>query len=496
VTANRVDPRTPVIIGVGQLTNRVDRGDPALEPVDMIVEAARRAAIDCGRPDVGAQVDSIRVVSLLSWRYRDPAALVAARLGATPRETVYTGMGGNTPQSLVNQTCREIAESRNDLVIIGGAEAWRTRMATRAVGDRPAWTVEPDDTPTPRMVGEDVPMTHPAETARGVLLPVQVYPLFEQALRHQLGRPMADHLVAVSELWSRFSAVAAGNPYAWIQRAHTAEEIRTPSADNRVVGFPYTKVMNSNNAVEQSAAVIICSAECAAALGVARDRWVFPVAGTDAHDTYAVSERGDLASSPAIRVAGRRLFELARCGIDDVGHVDLYSCFPSAVQIAARELGLGTERQLTVTGGMSFAGGPWNNYVTHAIATMVDVLRNDPGALGLCTANGGHVTKHALGLYSTEPPANGFLADAPQSEVDAHPRRDVCDEHDGEVTVESWTVMFDREGSPENGIAACLLDDGRRAWGTTQDSPTLETMTTEDLIGHRAHLDRTGTLAL
>jgi acetyl-CoA C-acetyltransferase len=254
--------------------------------------------------------------------------------------------------------------------------------------------------------------------------------------------------------------------------------------------------MNSNNAVEQAAALIVCSAERARALGVARDRWVFPVAGTEAHDTYALSERADLASSPAIRIAGQRLFELAGRDVDDVAHVDLYSCFPSAVQIAARELGLGTDRALTVTGGMSFAGGPWNDYVTHSIATMVDVLRRDTGAVGLCTANGGFITKHALGLYSTEPPAHGFRSAEPQDEVDAQPQREVCDEHDGAVTVESWTVMFDRDGAPETGIVACLLDDGRRTWGTTRDDEVLKAMTAEEMIGRRAHLDTTGTIKL
>jgi acetyl-CoA C-acetyltransferase len=339
-------------------------------------------------------------------------------------------------------------------------------------------------------------MAHPAEIARGVVMPVQMYPLFEQALRHRLGRSIDEHLVAVSELWAAFSEVAARNPHAWIQRAYTADEIRTPGPDNRWIGFPYTKLMNSNNAVEQGAALVLSSAERAAALGVPRDRWVFPLAGTDAHDHHFVSERDDLSSSPAIRVAGRTLFEIAGHDVDDVAHVDLYSCFPSAVQIAARELGLSTERQLTVTGGLSFAGGPWNDYVTHAIASMVDVLRDDPGSIGLCTANGGHITKHALGLYSTEPSPDGFRWEEPQAEVDAMPRRDVCAEHDGEITVESWTVMFDREGAPENGIVVGVLDDGRRAWGTTQDGDLLKAMTVDELIGERAHLSPDGSLRL
>jgi acetyl-CoA C-acetyltransferase len=320
------------------------------------------------------------------------------------------------------------------------------------------------------------------------MMPVQVYPLFEQAHRIDVGRGLDDHLEVASGLWARFSDVAAANPHAWIQQSFTAEEIRTPSPENRMIGFPYTKLMNSNNAVEQGAGVILCSAERAEALGVPRDRWVFPHSGTDAHDHYFVSERDQLGRSPAMRLAGRAALDLAGITDDDLAHVDLYSCFPSAVQIAATELGLGLDRPLTVTGGLSFAGGPWNNYVMHAIATMANVLRADPGTTGLVTANGGFITKHAFGTYSTEPPTRPFRHAEPQAEVDALPRRELCEEPDGEAAVETWTVMHDRDGAPETGILVGLLDDGRRAWGITTEPGLVKAMVTEDLAGRRVAL--------
>ncbi|MEY2405423.1 MAG: acetyl-CoA C-acetyltransferase, partial [Acidimicrobiaceae bacterium] len=336
-----LDRRTPVIIGGGQVNQRTADGDPAREPVDLIVEAARRASTDAGLANgqVLAAVDSVRVVSLLSWRYRDPGALVAERIGASPRETAVTTPGGNSPQSLVNRTALDIAAGRNDVVLIGGAEAWRTRMAFRSTGDRPDWTQQPESVPEADVIGDEFTMTHPAEMNRGIIMPVQVYPLFEQALRAAAGRSIDDHLVRISELWSRFSEVAANNPNAWSQTAYTAEQIRTPGPDNRWIGFPYPKLMNSNNNVEQGAALLMCSVEAAERAGVPRDRWVFPHSGADAHDTEALSHRGDLHSSPAIRAVGRQTLELAGLGIDDVAHVDLYSCFPSAVEIGAAELG-------------------------------------------------------------------------------------------------------------------------------------------------------------
>jgi acetyl-CoA C-acetyltransferase len=495
-----LDPRTPVLVGGGQWSNRVDRGEEPAEPVDMMAEALRRAAADSGASrDPLAGADAVRVVCLFTRRYRNAARLVAERIGASPRDEAVTPVGGNEPQALVTQACLDILAGDADTVLISGAEAWRTRTAGGR--DRPGWTTEDDTVPAARRTGPEVDLNHPAEIARHVFLPTQIYPLFEQGLRHAAGRSIDDHLVRISELWAGFAEVATANPHAWIRDGMSAEEIRTPGPRNRWVSWPYTKVMNANNAVEQAAALIVCSAERAQALGIPRDRWVFPIAGTQAHDTYVLSHRPDLASSGAIRLAARELFALAGRGVDDVAHVDLYSCFPSAVEIGAAEIGLGLDRRLTVTGGLSFAGGPWNNYVTHSLATMAGVLRDDPGSLGLVTANGGYVTKHALGLYSTEPPAGGFRWTDVQDAVDALPRRDLCEVVDdavgGAATVESWVVEHDRDGTPTRVLAACLLDDGRRAWAWSDDAGTVAEMRSgAEQIGRTVKIDPEGVLLL
>lgn len=499
-----LDPRTPVLVGGGQLSNRVDDGAEPLEPVDLIAEAARRAAADTGSADSGkvlAAVDSVRIVHLLSWHQRDPGRLVAGRVGAADlRHTMYTTPGGNTPQALVNRTCLDITRGHTDVALVGGAEAWRTRTALRAGGSRPDWTVEPEDAEPDEVFGGDFDMrhmVHPLELARGVVMPVQIYPIFESALRAEAGATHAEWASHLGRLWSRFSEVAAANPHAWIRQRYTADEVVTPGPDNRMIGFPYPKRLNSNNAVEQGAAVLLCSAEAAERLGIPRDRWVFPHAGTDARDAYATSERDDLHSSPAIRVAGRRTFELAGVGPDDFAHVDLYSCFPSAVQVAANELGLGLERQLTVTGGLSFAGGPWNDYVTHAIATMLGVLRDDPGSIGLVTANGGFLTKHAFGVYGTEPPVHGFRWDCPQAEVDAaYTPRTAAEGFAGDATIEGYTVMHDRGGAPEAGVFALRTPDGGRTWGTARDADVLTALLTEEHVGRPASIDAEGTVRL
>jgi acetyl-CoA C-acetyltransferase len=262
-----------------------------------------------------------------------------------------------------------------------------------------------------------------------------------------------------------------------------------------MIGFPYPKYMNSNNDVDMGAALIMCSAEKAQSLGVPRDRWVFIHSGSDCHEHQYISNRWTFAETPAIELGGKRALELAGLGIGDIDIVDLYSCFPSAVQLGAQSLGLDITSQLTRTGGLPFAGGPWNNYVMHAIATVMNDLRDRPGAKGLVWANGGYTTKHAFGVYSTEPPAVPFRHAYPQDEIDAMPRRDVAsaDQAAGSAaTIEAYSVMHGRDGAPEMIHAACLLGDGRRAWGESTDVTLGREMCADEFVGKRVELDAKG----
>jgi len=474
------DPRSPVIVGVGQVNHP---GTDAPEPVDLITQAAIAAGDDSGAAGLLSAVESVRIVRMLSWRYRDPGLLIAERIKANPRHTTYSTAGGQTPQAMVNRAATDIQQARADVVLIGGAESWRTRMAARAAGRELDWTTQPEDVPPAESEGSELDMASELERQLGVIMPVQVYPMFESALRFAAGRSIADHTRHIAQLWARFSAVAAQNPYAALPNAVDADTIATPGPRNRMIGFPYTKLMNSNNSVNQGAALLLCSLEKARALGVPDDRMVFVHAGSEANDTQYVSNRSSMSSSPAIRAAARGLFEATSINVDDIDHVDLYSCFPSAVQVAAAELGLGLDRPLTVTGGLTFAGGPWNDYVTHSIATMTGVLRRDPGALGLCSANGGYLTKHALGLYSTRPPDQPFQVSKPELDPSATPRQAVNGQATGPATIEAYTVMHDGEGKPEKAILTALLPDGTRTWRTSNDADLMSAMTREEFCG-------------
>jgi acetyl-CoA C-acetyltransferase len=499
--ANRgLDPRTPVLVGVGQVTSPLSAGEDLTlrdEPAALMARAVAAAAEDAGAADTGRRLleraQSIRVVAPVSWRYANPGEAVARRLGIEPAESVLTATGGNSPQSLVNRTALDIAAGDRDVVVITGAECLATRIAARRAPLRPVlpWTTQPDTTATPTPAGVDRDPVTDLELARGLDRPLRVYPMFENALRHAAGRGIDDHQRHVAALWSRFSEAAASNPFAWSRAPRTPEEIRTVAPDNRMIAFPYPKRMNANDRVDMAAALVMCSAGAAAAAGVPRDRFVFPLAGADANDHWFLTHRANLHSSPATRLAGGRALALAGVGIDDVAHVDLYSCFPSAVQIGAAELGLRIDdpgRPLTVTGGLGFAGAPASNSVTHAIATLAGRLRAEPGALGLVTGLGWYVTKHAVGLWSTQPPRRGFRHDSPQAEVDALAQCPPAGQYEGDATVETYTVVHGTDGGAELAILALRTGDGRRTWANASDPDTLGELEAAEGCGRAARI--------
>jgi acetyl-CoA C-acetyltransferase len=479
------------VVGVAQLEQRSDDPREAREPLALMEQALHAAARDAGASQLLARADALYVIRGI-WPYRNPGGVLAERLGNAGCTTFATPFGGNLVQSSVHHAASRIVRGESEIALLTGAETGRTQQRARKLGVTLAYTPAPGA--AQQRVAEERPMNGPAELARRIARPVQLYPIFESALRHRRREPLAAHRMRIARLWERFSEVATRNPSAWLRERFTADDICTPSPRNRMVGYPYTKLMNANDAVDQGAALIVCSSAAAARLGVPRERWIFVHGGADAHDHFVVSERADLCSSPAIRIAGARALELAGRSLDEIAHLDLYSCFPSAVQVAMRELGIAEDRCPTVTGGLTFAGGPLNNYVMHSIARMVEVLRDDAGSFGFVTANGGFLTKHSFGVYSAQEPAQGYRFANVQAEIDALPRHEAVLDAAGPAEIEGYTVMFGPDG-PSVAHAACLLPDGRRTWANSEDPALLDAMTRDEHCGRSVKLDGAGRLA-
>ncbi len=480
-----MNPRTPVLVGVGQFVNRPDGPDGALEPIEMMLRAADLAAADCGSRQLVRDVQSVRVIRGV-WRYRNPAGLVREAIGAPNAQTACTAFGGNYVQTVLSQSCLSILNGDFDVVLLTGAENGYSGAKARKAGIRLTEREAPGEADL--LFGEDQqPEHHDHEVALGIRTAIQVYPMYENAIRHHRGESIDGHLRRVASLWSRFSDVAADNPNAWLREGYSAEAIATPSATNRRVSVPYTKLMNSNNAVDMAAALVLCSVDTARRYGIAESRWVYPLSGADGRDHFSASVRDEFYESPGIRITGRTALELAGIDGNALDYVDLYSCFPSAVQVAAKELGLDESRPLTVTGGLTFGGGPLNNYVMHSIARTVECLRARPGTIGLVTANGGNLYKHAHGVYASRPPAHDFRWRNVQPEIDALPARTTLATHDGAVTVESYTLMFAND-EPSIGHLACRTAGGERVWINTQDADLLHAMQTEEFCGRAARI--------
>ena len=482
----------PVLVGVGQVLQRQDDPRQAAEPLALMLAALEQAGEDAGAPKLLQRADSIYVVRGM-WRYGDPGRVIARRLGAAPAETVGTPYGGNFSQACVIDAARQIQAGRRAVVLVTGAENGRSAGQAQRQG------IELRETEAPgapdRKVAEDKAIFHDAELARGFNSASDVFAVIESAIRHTRGESLAAHAARIAELWAGFSAVASANPHAWIRRRHSAQEIGQASPDNPMISYPYTRLMNANARVDMGAGLILCSLETARAAGVPDAKLVFLHAATEANDSGFLSTRAEFHRSPAVRIAGARALELAGRSIETIDHLDLYSCFPSSAQIAATELGVPEGRPLTVTGGLTFGGGPLNSYALHAVARMAEVVRERRGSTGLVHANGGWLAKHAIGIYSAEPPANGFRYESPQQQVDAFPLREALIDFAGPVTLEAYTVAH-QSGAPRLAHAACLTDDGRRSWATLNDPDLMRAMMREEFCGRRGRIDGHGHLGV
>lgn len=487
-SGRELDPRTPVIVGVGQLVQREpDLADPR-EPVELSVEALRCAVEDSGATvDLLPLADLVYAVPSASWTYADQAGRVAELVGASDAGTVQSSpYGGDGAQLVVNDAAQQVVDGRADVVLLAGAEAGATVAALQQAGRTPTWGRQPDDVAPDRVIGIDRPANNEAETAVGLGAPIYTYALIESALRGRVGAGRAEHREQLGRLWSRLSEVAAGNPYAWDRTARTPEQVADPAPENRWVSDPYTKLMCANLQVDLATGIVLTSVAAAEAADVPQEKWVFVHAGASATDEWFVSERADLATSPAIAAAGAAVLDHAGVAVEDLDLVDLYSCFPAAVQLGAEALGLAVDdpaRPLSVTGGLTFGGGPGNNYGSHAIATLVPALRAEPRRTGLSTSLGWYATKHAVGLYSATPPRREYAHLTPAFERPAP--RPVRTELDGSGVVEALTRPFRRDGTAEAAILSVLDDAGERVLLRVEDAETLELLEALDVLRAR-----------
>lgn len=473
-----LEAHQPVLVGVG--TTAVDA-----EPSVGMQLALEAAAADAGAPALRSRIDRV-VVPRGLWGYRDPGRLVAQAVGSPGARTTVVELGV-TQQGIIDDALLALAGGAAEVIAIVGGEARRWARGTDPSGAPHAETAqagEPDE-----IVRPDRELIDDAERAVDLLQPAQQYAMVDNALRATEGMSLDAHRRAVADLWARFNAVAVANPRAAFGRPMTAAEIAEPGAGNRPIAFPYNRWHVSQWTVNQAGALLLCTAGAARDAGVAPDRWIFPVVGVHTSRTTTLIRRPYLYRWPQMAHLGRAAAAHLGQPLAEIELVDLYSCFPAAVRVQQRELGLPLAGTPTITGGMAFAGGPLNNYVFQSTAEMVRRLRNDPGQLGLVTAVSGFLTKPGLAVWSTRPPAGPpLLGDLEPSDPEAP--KAVVPAHHGPATIVSYTVTYEAS-EPARLVVIAETPDGRRCAAQSLDPHVAVVGTHTELVGKAVHVDGT-----
>ncbi len=493
-----MDPRTPVLIGVGRASDHA-------EATELMGLALHDAGRDAGAPEILEAIDWMAVPQG-SWTYPDPARWVAEAVGAREVRTHLFELG-IPQQSLINEALVAILDGSSEVAVVMGGEARRWARSADAV-----------ETGQPGLVPDVVrrrtgTLLEPVEVATRLWDPVQQYAMIDNALRAAEGQSIEDHRRDVAGLWARFNGVAQGNPLAAFPTPMTAGEIELASPANRPLAFPYNKWHSTQWTVDQAAALLFCSLDVAHRFGIGSDRWIFPRVGIESSHAVSLLRRERPDTWPAMGILGRAASTRIGRPIGDAELIEVYSCFPAAVRVQQRELGLDVHGTPTITGGMAFAGGPFNNFVLQATVEVARALRAEPGSLGVVTTVSGLLTKPGLGVWSAEPDGQApLLGDFGAEAERATDTRDVVEtleEYTGAATVVTYTVTpggmdgASGPGAPEGPggaqwartVVVGDTEDGRRCVAISEDAELAVFATTHELIG-RPVLVRDGTFHL
>jgi acetyl-CoA C-acetyltransferase len=450
--------RTPVIIGVGQINDRTEDPHAALDSPGLMAAALREADADAGGGWL-PRLDSLAVVDQISFRaLGDVSKPLAKQLGATPRicEKTHTA-SGDSPILLLNEAANRIGAGEIEVAAVVGGEALRTaaKRAALATGDDPA-----AHNVSRQMSTRSTP---PYRQRYGLVAPVDVYPLYENAGRAAYGQSLEQGQIESSEIWARFSEIASQNPGAWIRKPVAAATIRTSSHDNRPIAFPYNKLMVANSSVNQGAGFIVTSLARARVAGVPESQLIYPGLGAAAHESDDFLARDSYAHSVSMEVSLRQTLALNGLGVGDLDYVELYSCFPCVPKMARRVIGWPVEKPATVFGGLTFGGGPIGNYMSHAVVSMVLALRQS-GRHGLLFANGGFAT-HNHSIVLSRAPGVAFPRNF-DFQADAEQKRGVIplldEAYTGPGIIETYTVLYQRDGSARFAVVVARNDSGAR----------------------------------
>lgn len=479
-----VIPHTPVLVGIGVAQRREEDWTQAIEPIDLMTEAVWSAGEDCGRTDLLARADLISVPRG-RWSYANPGGAIARAIGADGASSLLSTVGV-LQQTLIGDACDRIAQGLIQCAIVVGGDAGYRLLRARIAGTC-ALERETQDEPDEFMAPADE-LRHPAERAAGLVMPVGLYALIESASRAQAGLSFDEHRTMLARQLERFSQIAADNPHAWSRSVRSAKELGAMSERNAMQAFPYTKAHCSSWNVDQAAALLLCSSRLADELGIATEKRVYPVAAAESNHMVPVVARANLTECVGAQVTGSAVLEASGQSLDDIDLVELYSCFPIAVKTFAKAIDLPPGRDCTITGGMNFAGGPYNNYFLQATARAAELIRAGRGRTALLSCVSGIITKQAFALWSREPGDRPFVRlDLSNEVAQRQATVDVLQDYCGEGEVVACTVLHSPQGPPR-AIALIETPSSQRAVATSADERLVEGIEQEEWVGKRVRV--------
>jgi acetyl-CoA C-acetyltransferase len=462
----------PCIIGVAQKTWRAKDGY-APHPLQQAAEVVLAAAADSGSDALLSHVDELDLVLPISWSYEDPCEKLAALLSLVPGGRKLSGLSGTSPQCFINEAAESILQDKRRAVVVCGAEAFATLKRAARENGKLDWPPK-----APMAFHFDDPHLQ-TEIAHQVFQAYATFALLDSSRRAHFGVDLTAHRKQQAEMMAALSQVAANNPDAWFQKAHSANDLFELNNSDRMVAYPFSKNMMAIMDVDMAAAVIIASDELANELGIAEEKRIYLHGWGYAKEPPHVAQREDLWRCPSIEIASDHALSMAKMRLSDIKYLDVYSCFPSSLSFSKDALGIADDdnRPLTVTGGLPYFGGPGNNYMTHSVASMVTLLRQE-GGTGLVSGIGMHMTNHVIGIYSRDKTSDIALN---ESKPPAQKVRQVVSQVNEIAKIVAYTILHEKSGS--SALAICELTNGDRCYARCNDAATLGDMALHEWVG-------------
>ena len=444
-----------VVIGISAIQQKGDfeNLDEALFLMD---QAVKEALSDSGNKLVKDHIDEIRIPKGF-WRYRDPGKWIAKNNDFKKMPTTYITKIGVLQQNLINEACLKIEKGEINASIILGGEA-RYKQLRSVIEKKEYSETKLNENPDFYIKAKE-DLYGDEEFAELGAMAVGYYAAIETAIRKNDAEKIDEHQNNIAAMYEEFSKIASNDEHGWIDNPYSKEEILDNSKKNKMLAYPYNKLHCTSWNVNQSAALIVCSEELANKLEIPKNKRVYPITSSENNHMIAIQQRPKLYDSLGMKYAANSISKVIERLDITLDAYDLYSCFPAAIKMFSKSLGLDNKISKTITGSMAYAGGPLNSFVLHSTVKMIQRIRTSEVSFGLVTGISGMMTKQSFCVWGREYQERFIFNDVTdQAKLNEIPVG-LSSIIEGEGEIIGYTVV---EGN-ENALKAVLyIDDEKK----------------------------------